>query len=96
MTKLNLEQTEQLIYKAENVLKYRTQIIFDLLRKIENTTKFFSDLYDEGKVKKDSIDDYIKENMVSLADINEQTDKDLFKGIWGRNKGIREKTYNYQ
>ena len=86
MTKLNLEQTEQLIYKAENVLKYRTQIIFDLLRKIENTTKFFSDLYDEGKVKKDSIDDYIKENMVNLADINEQTDKDLFKGIWGRNE----------
>ena len=42
---LNLQLNEQLILQVESLLMYRTQSIFDLLRKINNTLLFFFDLY---------------------------------------------------
>ena len=80
--KLNLEVNEQLILQVENLLMYRTQSIFDLLRKIENTTKFFSTFYKD----EDIYNNFIKSYTININDINEQTEKNEYKAVWGKNE----------
>lgn len=80
--KLNLEVNEQLILQAENLLMYRTQSIFDLLRKIENTIKLFSTFYKDKEI----YDDFIKSYTININNINEETKKDEYKAIWGKNE----------
>ena len=82
---LNIQLTEQLIFEAEDIILYRTQSCFDLLRKLENNAKFFASLYDEQKIN--NIDDYIKKSLVHLSEVNENTKRDEKIGIWGINKG---------
>ena len=80
--KLNLEVNEQLILQVESLLMYRTQSIFELLRKIENTTKFFSNLYKN----EDSYNNFIKTYTINIKEINEETEKNELKAVWGKNE----------
>ena len=77
---LNLELNEQLILQVDNYLMYRTQIIFDLLRKIENTTKFFADNYNKDNT---AIKDYINKYTMNINKINDDTEKNEFMAVWG-------------
>ena len=74
LTNLNLQQTEQLIFEVEEILIYRTQSCFDLLRKIEANAIFFLELYDKGQVKS-NIDEYISQNSINLNAINDEIEK---------------------
>ena len=88
--KLNLEVNEQLILQVESLLMYRTQTIFDLLRKIENTTKFFSNnLYKD----EDIFNEYINNYTININSTNEE--KNEFKAIWGTNEDSDSFDYNY-
>ena len=88
LSNLYLQQAEQIIFEVEQVLLYRTQSCFELLRKIESNAEFFYSLY--GNVKVDKINQYIKDYSVNLDDINEYTENDDKKGIWGRNEESNE------
>ena len=83
--KLNLQLHEQLILQVENVLMYKTQSIFDLLRKIESTAKFFNELYDNNTCK-DKIKEYINEYTLNINDINENTTLDKNRAVFGKNE----------
>ena len=85
LTNLNLQQTEQLIFEVEEILIYRTQSCFDLLRKIEANAIFFSELYDKGQVKS-NIDEYISQNSINLNAINDEIENNEKMGIWGINE----------
>ena len=88
--KLNLEVNEQLILQVESLLMYRTQTIFNLLRKIENTTNFFSnDLYKD----EDIFNDYINNYTININSTNEA--KNEFKAVWGTNEDSDSFDYNY-
>ena len=82
---LNLQLTEQLIFEVEDILLYRTQSCFDLLRKLESNSIFFSSLYDNNKVN--NIDNYIKDNSIHLSKVDNDTKRDEKKGMWGINEG---------
>ena len=82
---LNLQLHEQLILQVENVLIYKTQSIFDLLLKIENTAKFFHNLYD-NKTDKDKVKEYINKYTLNINDINENTVLDTNKAVFGKNE----------
>lgn len=82
---LNLQLTEQLIFEVEDILLYRTQSCFDLLRKLESNSIFFSSLYDNNKVN--NIDNYIKDNSIHLSKVDNDTKRDDKKGMWGINEG---------
>ena len=71
---LNLQLNEQLILQVESLLVYRTQSIFDLLRKLENTSKFFYDLYDENFINDKDLN-YINEHTMKISDIKETTER---------------------
>ena len=88
LSNLYLQQAEQIIFEVEQVLLYRTQSCFELLRKIESNAEFFYSLY--GNVKVDKINQYINDYSVNLDDINEYTENDDKKGIWGRNEESNE------
>ena len=85
LTNLNLQQTEQIIFEVEEILMYRIQTCFDLLRKIEANADFFSELYDKGLIR-NNIEEYIKKYSINLNDITEKTQKDEKKGVWGINE----------
>ena len=82
---LNLQLNEQLIIQVESLLMYRTQSIFDLLRKIENNLKFFSDLYTNEKIKKNKVNDFIKDYTKNINEIDDGIDEDFNKAIFGKN-----------
>ena len=84
LTNLNLQQTEQLIFEVEEILIYRTQICFDLLRKIEANAFFFSELYEKGQIS--NIDGFINQNSINLNFINDKTKINEKIGIWGINE----------
>ena len=84
LTNLNLQSTEQIIFEIEDLLMYRTQICFDLLRKIESNAEFFSSLYDNNKVE--NIEEYIKKYSINLDKIIDNMEIDYKKGIWGKNE----------
>ena len=89
---LNLHLHEQLILQVENVLIYKTQSIFDLLLKIENTAKFFHNLYD-NKTDKDKVKEYINKYTLNINDINENTVLDTNKAVFGKNENTSIKIY---
>ena len=86
LTNLNLQQTEQIIFEIEDILIYRTQTCFDLLRKIEANAVFFSSLYDNNKIQSQKVEEYINKNTINLNNIGENIEKDYNKGIWGKNE----------
>ena len=88
---LNLQLNEQYILQVESLLMYRTQSIFDLLRKIENTTKFFSNIYNDyitNSENKDNTDyiNYIQKYAVNIKDITNDTPKYTFNAVVGKNE----------
>ena len=83
---LNLQLNEQLILQVESLLIYRTQSIFDLLRKIEGTAKFFYNLYEENKIN--ATDDYIGKYTTKISDINKDTKRNESKAVIGKNEDI--------
>ena len=93
---LNLQLNEQLILQVESLLMYRTQSIFDLLRKIENTTKFFSNAYNDyiTTTEQEEIENnnycknYINKYTVNIKDIKKDTKKNLFNSVIGKNEDI--------
>ena len=92
---LNLQLNEQLLLQVESLLIYRTQSIFDLLRKIENTTKFFSKIYNEyitNSEEKDNSDfiTYIKKYTVNINEITKDIEKNLLNAVIGKNEEIND------
>ena len=88
LSNLNLQQTEQLIFEVEEILLYRTQSCFDLLRKIENNAEFLNSLY--NKTQEDKIEEYINNYSVIIDEVDDNTKNDEKKGIWGRNEENNE------
>ena len=89
LTNLNIQLTEQLIFEAEDILLYRTQSCFDLLRKIENNARYFAGLYKDKKAN--NVDAYINNFSVHLSKVDDDTESDEKKGIWGINKDNNDK-----
>ena len=84
---LNLQLNEQLILQVESLLMYRTQSIFDLLRKINNTLLFFFDLYSKNEINKNKAKEYIGNYTTDINEITIETPKDENKAVIGTNEG---------
>ena len=89
LTNLNLQQSEQYIFEVERIIMYRTQECFDFLRKIAANAEFLFSIYNKGQVKDvNDIKNYINKYSVNLNNVEDSTEKDETKGIWGRNEDI--------